>query len=145
MTRDTIKTEAALRERADAYYRNIVARIWSARCEYLAAVKSHGPGSMEAATVGNRLRGLLNTVDAVEAGDYHSACEACGKPLLDGQQTVYYDDAGSIHANCENPAEPSDDPPSYEYDSGFSPEQCAAEIDRARAALADANEGGSDA
>lgn len=120
-------------ERADAYYRNMVAIIWSTRCEYHAAIKDHGRDSMEVARVGNRLRSLLNTV---EAGDYHVNCEACGKPLLDGQRTVYYDDAGSIHANCDDPSQASTDPQSHAYDSGFTPEQCSAEIEKARAALA---------
>lgn len=122
-------------ERADAYYRNMVAMIWGARCEYLAAIRDHGRDSMEAATVGNRLSSLLNTVEAVEAGGYHVNCEACGKPLLDGQQTVYYDDAGSIHANCDDPSAASTDPESHAYDSGFTPEQCAAELAKARAVL----------
>jgi hypothetical protein len=125
-------------ERADAYYRNIVAMIWSTCCEHDAAVRDHGRDSMEAATVGNRLRSLLSTVESVEAGDYHVNCEACGKPLLDGHQVVYYDDAGSIHANCDDPRQPStDELPSHAYDSGFTPEQCAAEIEKARAALAE--------
>lgn len=128
-------------ERADAYYRNLVAMIWGARCEYRGAVADHGRDSIEAATVANRLRGMLNTVESVEAGDYHTNCEACGKPLLDGQQTVYYDDAGFIHANCDSPSEPSaDDMPSREYDSGLRPEQCAVEIAKAKAALAESED-----
>jgi hypothetical protein len=126
-------------ERADAYYRNLVAMLFGARCELLSAVEKHGRNSMKAAIASNRVRSLLNTITAVEAGEYHSNCEGCGKPLLDGQQVIYYDDAGSVHANCDDPDEVSKVPPSHEYDSGFKPDQCEQEIKLAREALGDAS------
>jgi hypothetical protein len=123
-------------ERADAYYRNIVAMIWSTRCDHAAAVRDHGRDSREAATVGNRLRSLLATVESVEAGDYHCNCEACGKPLLDGQFAIYYDDAGEVHADCSDPSRAYEDLEGvHAYDSGFTPAQCAAELEKAKAAL----------
>lgn len=125
------------KERADAYYRNMVAMIFGARCELQAANEKHGADTMPAAEARNRLRALLNTVEGVERGEYHLICEACGKPMLDGHQAIHYEDAGDIHADCEYPTFASDDPPSHEFDSGFQPEQCAVELERAKALLAE--------
>lgn len=122
-----------LRERADAYYRNLVALIFGARCEYTAYANKNGHDDVEAAMLRQRLRTLLAIVIDVERGEYHQNCEACAKPLIDGHRVVYYDDAGDIHANCGQPTEAM--PGSHEYDSGYKPDQCAAEIEKAKAVL----------
>lgn len=125
------------KERADAYFRNLVAMIWATRCELSAHIEKHGD-DVDAAMIRNRLRSLVSTVESVEASDYYVNCEACGKPLLDGQMVIYYDDAGSVHADCDDPSKADEDQQGvHAYESGFSDDQCAAEIAKAKAPLAE--------
>ena len=124
-------------ERADAYYKNMVAMMFFARCALSVAVQKFGDESIEAAGARARLRGILSTVESIEAGEYYETCGACGKPLLDGQQSITYEDIGRTHALCGDPmaSTSESDPVSIEYDSGFRPARCSEEISLAKAAL----------
>ena len=128
------------KERADAYYRNVIALIFYARVELYARLRDHGD-DVEAAAIRHRLRGLVAIVDQTEAAEYHDKCEACDKPLIDGQQVIYYaEDAVTTHADCDNPFRVMSQPDSHMYDSGYSPAECVAELEKAKAALADAED-----
>lgn len=133
-------SEIDQKERADAYYRNMVAMIFGARCEYRAHADVHGHDGIDAAQLRDRLRVLVSTVEEIECGKYHDVCDACGKPLLDGQQCIYYcEDAVTTHADCSDPQRVIAAPQSSPYDSMYSPEECAAEIAKAKAVLAEAD------
>lgn len=118
--------------RADAYHRNLVAMLFGARCE---AGGAKGLDESKSAFARLRMRSILNTIESVERGEYREPCEGCGKPLLDGQWVVYYDDAGSIHADCDFPERSSGGPGAHQYESGFTPDECAAEIAKCKALL----------
>lgn len=123
--------------RADAYHRNMIALIFMARAEYFDCVKRDGE-TIEAAMIRIRLHGLVTAVEQIEAGNYHTNCEACGRPLLDGQQVIYFDDAGDVHVDCEDPN--VGDLNSHAYDSGYRPGECVRELELAKVLLARADE-----
>ncbi len=48
----------------------------------------------------DRLRQSAGSLESALNGEIHMLCEACGKPLRDGQLTIASDDTNDVHAEC---------------------------------------------
>lgn len=46
------------------------------------------------------IKPTLAAIDEADAKEWHPACGACGKPILQGQLVRRYDDVGDVHADC---------------------------------------------
>ena len=131
-------TDSNQQDRADAYYREMIAMLAAEMARYSAHSSKNGHDDLVAADHRQRIRTLFGTINLIEGGQYHhTSCEACGKPLINGQQVVTYDDVGEVHADCDYPTFASDDPPSHEFDDCFGPDRCAEILTQAQALLAD--------
>lgn len=123
---------ADLREEVAYWRRDAVARAWAAAVE----MEKDAPSEAASIKVG-RLDPALHAIRDADAKQWHMACEACGKALRTGQLVHYYDDAGSIHVDCDNPDAATPDEHSHPYDDGFSPEQMEQMLRFARERAAD--------
>ena len=131
-------SEIDQRERADSYHREMIAMLAGETARYTSYAAKNGHDDLVAADHRQRVRTLLATITTIEAGQFHhSSCEACGKPLVNGQQVISYGDVGEVHADCDYPQFASEDPPSHEFDDSFGPDRCRAILDRAQALLAE--------
>lgn len=86
--------------------------------------------------------------EALSGEDLHeSHCgEGCGKPILDGEYVVYFEDVGELHANCDAPTERPDNmggdeesPPVDQHRDFFTDEKVAQVLAKAIAFLAAAD------
>ncbi|MDH4746643.1 hypothetical protein OMP43_21690 [Sphingomonas sp. CBMAI 2297] len=50
-----------------------------------------------------RLEGLYADLSVQSFAEMGANCENCGKPVMVGQLVLLWDDAGEMHADCENP------------------------------------------
>jgi hypothetical protein len=116
-----------LREEVAYWRRDAVARAWSAAVE----CSNAGPTERSKIKVG-RLDPALHAIRDADAKQWHMACEACGKALRTGQLVHYYEDAGSIHVDCDSPDAATPDEHSHAYEDGFSDDGMAKMLAYAR-------------
>jgi len=68
-----------------------------------------------------------------DAKEWHLTCEGCGKPLLNRQRYMPFEDANGVHVDCDNPASAAEEEGSLIWDDGFSESDVARIIARAKA------------
>lgn len=88
---------AALAEEVRYWRRDLSARLWFATGLYEAALRD---GRLDEATTHEQaIRSGLAAFRAVDAGEFHSRCEACGEFILPGEARAGNEDI-SGHARC---------------------------------------------
>lgn len=88
-----------LREEVWAWRQDAAARIQG----MMASAKASDERGEEDRAIDIRVNFLSPSAVALSnyiAGEYHEACEDCGKPLLHGQQVWPVEDANDVHASC---------------------------------------------
>lgn len=115
-----------------AYWRaDAAARLWGATADYSAAIKAGDVPRAIGIKVGQIDPTLYAFRDA-DAGHFRETCEGCGQPVRHGQAVIHYEDAGAVHADCDNPDAPGGEG-STPYDDMFTPERVAEIIAKAKA------------
>lgn len=114
-----------LREKVAYWRREAVARAWSAAVAYKAALADPADERRAADIRVNQLGPALYAIRDADAQQWHSTCEACGKALLTGHRVVHYEDAGDVHADCDNPSAATPDEFTSAYEDGFSADDMA--------------------
>lgn len=107
-----------------AYWRReTYARAWFAAV-HVKAAREKGDMKLLAEIKVGQLDPALNAIRDADAKQWHTFCEGCGKPLLNGQLYHPYEDA-SVHVNCDDPDAAIADKRSMPWDDGFSPKHMA--------------------
>lgn len=119
---------ADLREEVAYWRKDAAARAW-AYGVYMKAAKDRGNENEAIQIKVGYLDPTLAAIDAAKEKRWHSGCTGCGKPLLNGQIVVIFDEGERCHMDCNQPnwqpkAGEAYDPSGTEvYDDGFSPDQ----------------------
>ncbi len=88
-----------LREEVWAWRQDAAARIWGMKASIKGSLTL---GEEDRATdiMVNFLRPSAQALASYIEGDFHQACEDCGKPLLHGQAVWPVEDANDVHVSC---------------------------------------------